>query len=284
MPATGKEQSFTPFSLASEAEVATAIRQARNSAIQAVLTMILGDAYWFGSKRAAFRWAEFVAVPMETPSMTVKLTRGSGLVNDGVDHNGNWYLIWNDERTVVIEASSSPSLDRYDILCVSPKRVASGTVVREVIDGEGNISLQNAPAAFFDDFDIVVIKGTNGAGNPNLTRLNAWQAVPAGMAPIAVVRVRAAATTVEVGDLQDVREPMTWRTYPNELLPSGDLLSLLGPMLPPRQIGEIFQWHGDDEYEGIAGDTIFVDKSGGEPGVLRFKKQNGTVISLEPGP
>ncbi|MBI1291822.1 hypothetical protein GC173_11350 [bacterium] len=279
MPSSGKQFHFTPYSQTSEAEVAEAILTSRDSAIKAILTMLGGDPYWYGFRRASFRYAECLAVPSDPASMTIKLTRGSGIINDGVNHNGHFYFIWNDGQTKVIEASTSPTLTRYDIVCLAPKFTLAGSVSRQVIDGAGNVSLVQDANAVVEDFDITVIKGTDGAADPGLTRINAWEHVPAGLAPIAVVKVRPSATDIVLSDIQDIRETFGLRTISGngaEALPEA-VYSQFGGIVPPNQMGELLRLFGGNT--SVLGPLqLFVDVD--DSNKLKFKDATGTVRTV----
>jgi hypothetical protein len=208
--------------------------------------------------------------------MTIKLTRGSGIINDGVNHSGHFYFIWNDERTVTIEASTSPSLTRYDIVCLAPKFTQTGSITRQVIDGSGNVSLVVDSTGVVEEFDIVVIKGANGAADPGLTRINAWEHVPAGLAPIAVVKVRPSATDIVLSDIQDIRETFAIRAISGNGAdnPPEELYAQFGGVVPPNQVGELLRLFGGDA-SVLANLQLFVDVDDGN--ALKFKDGTGTV-------
>lgn len=284
MPAKGRDYHFTPNSLADEAEVSTAQRMAKNSAIQSVMTMLMGDPNWLGAKRGAFRMGELCAIPTDPESMDLEFTTGSALLNDGSDHQGNWYLIYGTGKTVTIEASSHPTLDRYDIVCFAPKRVATGAVAREVVDGQGNVSTVNDHPEWYDDFDIVVVKGENGAAAPDVSRLDAYTLVAPGLVPVSIVRVQGGATEISLADLQDVREVLTIRTFPVNQSTDANVITLLGGILAPQSPGTPAIVVDAGAEANIPTDMFFVDKQGGSPGVLKYKFDDDTIVTIaDPG-
>lgn len=281
MPAKGKETKFTPFSRITTAEFSEAIALARGSALQAAITMITGDPFWSGAKRSAFRLTELCALATDPASMTVALTQGSAVVNDGELHNGRWYLIYGEGRTATIPASSHATLDRYDILCVAPKRTATGTVEREIVDGNGNVSLFSDAAYYFDDFDLTVVQGTNGAAAPSASRNDAWQLVPPGLIPIARIRVRGGATTVTNDDIVDLREIFNPRLVPisNNDVPA-EVIAKLAHVLPPAAFGQTWILAAGGNVAAIPRMSLFEDQTGGGAPVLKYKDSAGNVRTI----
>jgi hypothetical protein len=293
MPQTGREFNFTPFTLALETDVEDAIRACRHHAIQALLVLLTGDVFWIGHKRAAFRLNELCAIPSDPESLTLRLTQGSAILNDGVDHAGRWFHVYANGRTVTLDAAH-PTLDRYDIVCLAPVRRSSGTVNREAVDILGNVSITTDHAEYYDDFDITVRKGDPGAAAPDIYRLTAHTAVPPGLIPISLVHVPAGATAIALEHLEDLREIFQVRNMAVDQTLDANVRHLLFNIVPPNIMGVPFFFYGhpDDEvgpedeeyYQYVLQDSFFVDKAAGEPGVLKYKHQDNTVVTLsDPG-
>ncbi|MBI1234922.1 MAG: hypothetical protein GC208_10515 [Alphaproteobacteria bacterium] len=280
MASVGLQKKLTAFSLALESEVMDGFRKSRNSAIQAILTLLTGDVAYFGNKRAAFRYVELCAQPSDPPSMSVLLSNGSAIVNDGENHNGNWYLIFGQDLSITVSASTSVSLDRYDILCIVPKLTGQGSIQREVVDAEGRVSLMTDQEYLADDFQLHIIKGQNGAAAPEITRVNAHTFTPPGMIPVALIKVRAGTDTIELADLTDLRETFTLRNYAGEASAHSDIAALNSNILVPNYPNQPFILLDADNATDIPYDSFYIDKSAGSPGTLKYRKGDGSVVSL----
>lgn len=280
MASVGLQKKLTPFSLAKETEVMDGFRKARNSAIQAMLTLLTGDVSYYGNKRAAFRYVELCVQPSDPESMTVILSNGSAMVNDGENHNGNWYLIFGEGVSITIPASTSVSLDRYDILCIVPKLVGQGSVQREVVDGEGRVSLLTDQEFLADSFELHIIKGENGAAAPAITRVNAYTFTPPGLVPVALVKVRAGTTEITLEDLTDLREVFTPRNYAGAPTAHPDIAALNYNILVPNYPNQPFILLDDDNATDIPFDSFYIDKSAGTPGTLKYRKSDGSVLTI----
>lgn len=289
MPVAGQNYNFTPYSLAQETEVHDAASMAVAKAVEILLCMIMGDPnpaatpQQYGLKRCGFRHAELMAVPKNPVSMSIQLLEGTGIMNDGDAHAGRWYHVFAATGAKqVTHAASHPTLDRYDVIYAVPKLVGSDLVTRQVVDAQGNISNVEDFKRKIDDFDLFIQQGTAGAGFPqvggvNLNRTNAWQYLPAGQIPISVVKVRAGATTIINTDLTDLRELFLWRTYQinHDVIPA-DAKAQLG-ILWPLHNGMPFVLLDAGMAGNIPFDSFFIDKSGGNPGILKFKRHDGTI-------
>lgn len=282
MPAKTNERQFTPFSRITTAEVTAAIKAARNDAIQAMLTLWVGDAAWLGQRRGAFRTGEFCVLPTDPVGMAVAVTQGSCLVNDGELHNGDWFLLYTDGgATASIPASTHPTLDRYDIICIAPKWTSTGTAVREVVDSNGNVSQFTDTSILEADFDLVVLQGTNGATKPTTSRQLAYQLAPAGLIPIAIVRVQGGSTTVELDDIDDLREIFVPRTLPvNDVLLEAAVKQQVEYVLPPVNPGMTTILEPGGDASKVPAPSLFLDLTDGEPGVLKFKPRQDTVLTV----
>lgn len=281
-PIYGQKLHFTPYSIADESEVEEAIQKAVNTAIRALLVMLLGDPKWLGSKRSTFRPAELCPVATDPESMQVDLTAGSALVQDGIDYAGDWYFLFADDDQVAVTLDEAhPTLDRYDILYIVPSRQESGTTTRLVVDTQGNVSSVTDHKYELDDFTLAVEKGTPGAADPGLTRLNAFNALPVGRIPIALVHVAAGVTEIAQDDITDLREIFIPRQLPIDLVVPDNVKQAMSYILPANVSGQPVALYAGGSTDHIDKDTLFIDKSLGSPGTLKYKKDDDSIISLE---
>lgn len=286
MPVKGQRYNFTPFSLASEEEVAQAIVMAKNTAIEALLCLIMGDpnpqAEGWGAKRSAFRWSELFPAATSPASMEVALTEGTAVMNDGEGHQGDWHLLFaaGGEKKVTLSPAHA-TLDRYDIIYAVPSKVPTGSVTREVVDGQGNVSTVTDHLFRRDEFTLGVVEGTPGGAFPTVggnpaTRQTAWQLLPVGQIPVAIVKVGAAVVEVVQGDITDVRELFDLRTYPigEQFLASG-VRDALGATRP-NHLGGIAQVYTEQGEVDVPQLNLFVDMRE-DPPVLKFKFANDNI-------
>ena len=280
-PIYGQKLHFTPYSIASEAEVETAIQKARNTAMRAMLVMLLGDPKWLGSKRGCFRPAEFCAVETDPVSMQIDLTAGSALVQNGIDYAGDWFFIFTDDAEVSVTIDEShPTLDRYDIIYLVPAIAESGTVIRSVVDANGNVANVTDHEYELDTFSLGVEKGTAGAADPGYTRLDAYSALAAGRIPIATVHVAAGVTTITQDDLTDLRELFIPRQLPIDLVVSGQVKQAMNYIMPANISGQPIVLYTGGSTNWIDRDTLFIDKTAGSPGTLKYKKDDDSILSI----
>lgn len=291
MPVKGNNFNFTPYSLAQETEVIAAIKMGVAKAVEIFICGVMGDPnpsaspQQYAAKRSFFRHSELMVVPKSPASMQVQLSEGAGWMNDGDAHAGSWYHVFaaTGAKTITL-AASHPTLDRYDVVYAVPKLVGANNVVRQVVDAQGNISNVTDFQLKYDDFDLFVQQGTAGAGFPqvsgnNLNRANAWQYLPAGQIALSVVKVRAGATTVINTDLTDLREFLIWRTFPISYteIPA-DVKQQLG-ILWPNSFGMPYVLLDAAQAANVPFGTFYIDQSGGTPGILKFRKLDGTVVT-----
>ncbi|MCC6546214.1 hypothetical protein IT570_03510 [Candidatus Sumerlaeota bacterium] len=291
MPVVGRNYNFTQYSLALQSEVFDAIKMGVAKGVEIFICSVMGDPnpsanpQQYSSKRCFFRHSELMIVPKSPASMQVQMSEGAGWMNDGDAHAGSWYHVFaaTGGKTVTL-AASHPTLDRYDVIYAVPKFVGANNITRQVVDAQGNVSNVTDYQLKYDDFDLLVAQGTAGAGFPqvsgvNINRATAYQYLPAGQIPISVVKVRAGATTVINTDLTDLRELFIWRTYPisyNEV--PADVQQQLG-ILWPNSFGMPYVLLDAAQAGNIPFGTFYIDKSGGSPGILKFRKLDGAVVT-----
>ncbi|HLP67137.1 MAG TPA: hypothetical protein VK181_06410 [Rhizobium sp.] len=280
MPSKGKSYNLSRNSRLKRDEVLEAIRIARNSSIQMMMVMLFGDPTWIGTKRACFRPGDMAAVPTAPQSMSLKIRPGSAALNDGVEHDGNWYLVFTDGTRQVTFDPAHATLDRYDILCAIPKRVATGSLNREFVDQSGNVETRSDVLSYLDDFDLYIEKGEPGAAAPEINRLNAYTAVEAGKIPISLVKIRAAATSILITDLVDLRELCSIRMYPIAQALPADVVTLLGA-LPPNQLGNVAIATNEDIIEALPDDMLFIRRIGNVgAGTLCLMRKDRTILEI----
>lgn len=284
----GREKHLTPFSIADEREVIAGQRLASNNGIQALVALLTGDASWWGAKRGLYRPFDLMARPTDPPSMTVQLRLGNALLNDGEEHSGDWYLVFSDSAQVTMPPAHS-TLDRWDIIALAPKRTDVGSVNRETIDGAGNVVIVEDHSEKHHDFEVQVFQGEPGGSKPEVgsNREFVHTHSPVGTSPVAAIRVRAGASTVDVDDILDLREIFVMRNFSGgQTIDEADIAIYAGGgLIPPNHQWQPVEVYTDDALDRMTGATFFLDRrpDGAVPGVLKFKRIDATILDLEGG-
>jgi hypothetical protein len=282
MPIKGRDHYIEPFATADERDVTAAARKAANLAFRAMAILLMGDPYWLGAKRSLFRVQEFCACATSPASMEVRLSRGSGYCNDGVDYEGDWHLVYSDGSRGVTISAAHPTLARYDTVVLVPKKENSGSRQWETIQAEGNVAVVDGPIELVHEFDLVVREGLPGGAMPAYDRTTAWQYFPAGEIPIATVHVAAGVSSIADAAIKDLRELFLPRQYPIRAqdVPSAIAMKL-GYVVPAIGYGCVTTLFAGGNVADVPQDQIFLDMTGGGAGVLRWKNTANVVFDLQ---
>ncbi len=274
----GKNRAFWLNQKLGTVDLGEAIAWGMNTAVKAVFALFGQDWDQTAVRRGAFRPFAFMPIAASPAAMAVTLLPGYGLVNNGDDLDGAWISLRLAAEHDVAIAAAHPTLDRYDVVYLETTFVLTTPTATEFRDPvTHNLSPASKEKWALHAGNFGVLAGTPGAGDPGVTRLDAYTLLGTGRVPLAVVRVAAGATSIPLANIQDVRELFEIKRVRDDYSDNADAITQLGDMYPAMGLAGVAQATSATGVANMPVLTHFYDQTDGG---FKIKKPNGDVVVL----